>query len=211
MGNYTDEDTVAAALHIDVGDSDDMLRITSAIDAAESEVEAFCGRRFWQDAAVATREFYPESSTRLDLLDQPDFGTKVEISTTTGLIVKLDTSADGTFATTLTITTDFLLLPRNAAADSRPWSEILLVGSYTFPRLTDRAACQVTAKFGWATIPEAVKAASVQQAIVNFKSTDTPFGAASLGDTGTVYLRTGLHPAAKQMLMNANLARPAIG
>ncbi len=209
--DYSDDDTVRDALHIDVGDSEDAPRITAARIAASREVESFCGRRFWQDSAVVTREFYPSCSDSVDLLEQPWTDPKVEISTLTGLVVKTD-DGTGTFGTTLTINTDFILLPRNAAADSRPWSEIQLVNGAYFSNLSGgRAACQVTAKFGWATVPDEVEAATVLQAVVLFKSTDTPFGAASLGDGATVYQRAGLHPVAKQLLASAGLARASVG
>lgn len=180
-----------------LSDTDDHDKMGLAITAASRQIDRFCGQRFYQDDAVVVREFYADSSTCVDLLEQGN----APISTTTGLVVKTDDALDGTFATTLTIGTDFLLLPRNAAADDRPFTEILVIGSYYFPRpYTGRAGIQVTAKFGWPEVPADVKQACIIQAAQLFKLKDAVFGAAAVGDAGAMFLRSALNPSAKALL-----------
>lgn len=183
-----------------IGDTQDQAVVTAVVEAASRQIDGWCGRRFYQDTTVATREFYAQTPYLVDLLDQPDEGPSTEISTTTGLIVKTDSAGDGTFATTLTISTDFILLPRNAAADSRAFSEIVLADNYTFPRLTFRAGVQVTAKFGWPAIPADVTEACIVQAAQLFSNKDAVFGAVALGDSQAMYLRSSLNAQAKALL-----------
>lgn len=194
----------AAELKADlgVGDSADDLSITSAISAASREIDGHCGRSFWQDTTVVTREFYAASPTCLDLLDQPGEQPAREISTTTGLIVKTDEAGTGTFGTTLTISTDFLVSPRNAVADGIAISQLDLVDNFNFPRASNgRAGVQITAKFGWPSIPDDVNKACRIQAAQLFKAKDAAFGVVSFGDAGA--LRVGskrLHPVAAGLL-----------
>lgn len=194
----------AAALRAElgIGDSEDDLKISTAISAASRQIDGHCGRSFWIDDSVVTREFYATSGTHLDLLDQPGEQPAREIATTTGLIVKIDEAGTGTFATTPTISTDYLLYPRNATADGFPFSEVRLVDNYSFPRWSyGRAGVQITAKFGWPAIPDDVEKACLIQAAQLFKAKDAAFGVASFGDAGA--LRVGskrLNPVAAGLL-----------
>lgn len=189
------------AAQVGIYDSDDDPLITAAIAAASRQVDSYCGRRFWQDETVVVREVYPSGTTCVDLLDQPGEAPASEISTVTGLIVKTDTGDDGTFATTLTISTDFLLLPRNAVAEGIAFSEIRTVGTGVFPRSsTGRATVQVTAKFGWPSVPANVSQATLVQATQLYKAKDAVFGAAALGEQGAMYVRAALNPIAKALL-----------
>lgn len=202
--------TAQLASELGIHDSDDNTELALAISAASRQIDGWLGRRIYQDTSVATREFYAASSICVDLLEQPDEGPSTEISTTTGLIVKIDDDGDGTFETTLTISTDFLLMPRNAAADNRGFSEILLVDNYNFPRPSNgRAGVQVTAKFGWPAVPDDVEKACLVQAAQLFKSKDAVFGAVALGDSQAMFMRASLNASAKALL--APFQKPAIG
>lgn len=89
------------------------------------------------------------------------------IATLTGVVVKVDSDNDGSFAdeTALVDGTDYELLPRDAAdrAEAVPWTEIRLTGwgSYgtTWPV---GARVQVTAEWGWPAVPEAIVSACVE-------------------------------------------------
>lgn len=152
-----------------ISDSTDDADIEAAIEAASRQIDGLAARRFWQDATVVARTYFPSESARVWCDD---------ISTTTGLIVKVDQDDDGTFETTLTINTDFIVEPVNAAADYpvRPYESIRLLqsGSLTvWPSLISGRPCvQVTAKFGWSAVPDAVERACVTQARNAWKSID---------------------------------------
>lgn len=192
LGSYAVTDTVDDAL------------IELSVEAASRQIDGYCDRKFWQDAALTTREFYADSPICCDTDD---------ISTTTGLIVKTDEDGDGTFETTLTISTDFILLPPNAADDTpvRPYTEIRLVGNYYFPRPSNgRPGVQVTAKFGWPAVPDNVEKACIIQAIQLFKAKDAPFGVATFGEMGGgLRVRTGLNPIAQALV--EQFAKPSVG
>lgn len=175
---------VKAALGITDADEDALLGF--AATSASRQIDGWCGRSFWQDNTVTTREVYATSPTCVDLLDQD--GIAREISTTTGLIVKIDETGTGTFGTTLTITTDFLLLPRNATADGRGYSELLLAANYSFPRASNgRAGVQITAQFGWPSVPTEVKGAAILLAKDIWKNKDMTGGALSFGDGAAIH------------------------
>lgn len=197
------------AAEVGISDGDDDAQLTLAITSASRQIDDHCGRRFYQDDAVVVRSFYAESARCVDLLDQPDDGPSTEISTTTGLIVKIDEDGDGTFGTTLTISTDFILLPLNAAADGHAFSQIYLADNYSFPRPSNgRPGVQVTAKFGWPSIPDNLEKACVIQAAQLYHAKKAMFGAVQLGDSAAMRARP-MDPVAAGLL--GRLRKPAIG
>lgn len=189
MADYCTASELKAELGISDTDDDAVLAI--AITAASRQIDGWCGQRFTPDASVTVREYWADSPSCVEI----DLG----ISTATGLIVKTDTDADGTFETTLTIGTDFYLMPRNALADGFPYSEIIAVSSY-FPTSASRPGVQVTAKFGFPAVPDDVKKACLVQAAQLFKTKDAVFGAVALGESASMYVRAALNPTAKALL-----------
>ena len=182
-------------LELGISDVYDDNKAERAINAASRQIDAHCGRRFWQDSSVATRVFRADDATCCYVDD---------ISTTTGLIVKADTGADGTYASTLTINTHFILEPLNAALEVpvRPYTEITIVdgtGGY-FPT-TARPGVQVIAKFGWPAVhPDDVMKACIIQSLLVFKAGDAAFGAAQLGVDGNTFFVGQMHSTARGLL-----------
>jgi hypothetical protein len=164
---------------VGIEDAVDDTLIDAAINAASRQIDAHCGRRFWQDSTVKTREFYADCSSEVFVGD---------ISTTTGLLVDLDEADTGAFGTSLTISTHFVLLPLNAADETPVWpyTHIRLVdGAYTFPMSSSgRPGLRVTAKFGWPAVPDDVTQACILQARTLFKAPATQFGAFQVGVDG---------------------------
>jgi hypothetical protein len=177
---------------MNIFDSTDDSRLELAVEAASRMIEADCNRRFYQDAGVSARIFSALSGV-LVLTD--------DISTVTGLIVKTDTGFDGTFDQTWT-SADYQLEPLNGIVDGQAWpyTQIRAVESLTFPYSRTRAVVQVTARWGWAAVPTAVKQAAIIQSISVFKSVEAPFGALGLPDTGILRIRSGLHPSAAMLV-----------
>ncbi len=194
---YTDLTSVKAAIGIAASDTADDTPLEAAVEAASRQIDAHVGkgRKFWQDGTVVARVYYP-CDPLICFVD--------DISTTTGLIVKTDNDGDGTFETTLTIDTDFMVWPRNAAAEypARPWQAIRLVNtSNSFVQTTTgRPSVQVTAKFGWAAVPRAVERACVMQARAIFKAPDTTFGVFAAGLDGQARNIPALDPVARALL-----------
>jgi len=193
---YCELGDVRSALNIPASSSDKDVTIEAAINAASRQIDAHCGRRFWQDGTVVTREYFADDLSECQVDD---------ISTTTGLIVKLDDADTGAFGTTLTISTHFVLLPRNAAREVPVWpyTAIRLVdGAYTFPRSSSgRAGLQVTAKFGWPAVPDDITRACVVQAVQLYKAPDAAFGAVQVGVDGFAFrLGSRINPIAAALL-----------
>jgi len=160
-------------------------------------IDRYTGRRhgFWQDGSVSTREYHADDAWCVQVDD---------ISTATGLIVKADETDDGTYGSTLTITTDFVLYPLNFGDETpaRPWDEIRIVPSsrYRFP-VTSRAGVQVTAKFGWAAVPDEVKLANIFQAQMLYSSKDARGGVIQASVDGyPTRVSRYMHPQAELLL-----------
>lgn len=188
----------AVKLALGISDSNADTDVEAAVEAASRQIDSHCGRgrKFWQDASVVARKYNPANATTVITDD---------ISTLTGLIVKVDTSDDGTFDTTLTINTDFQVEPVNAAAEYpvQPWTAIrLLDGAISsFARLASGRPCvEVTAKYGWSTVPDAVERACTIQARSIFKAQDTTFGSFQLSIDGQPQRVPSLDPMARAQL-----------
>jgi hypothetical protein len=182
---------------IGIADTTDDTPLEDAVEAASRQIDGYCGkgRKFWQDSTVVARYYY--GCGNVVYVD--------DISTATGLLVKVDQDDDGTFETSLTINTDFKLHPLNAAAEwpVRPWTRILLLNntltSFT-PLTSGRANVEVTAKFGWSAIPDAVERATVLQARSIFKAPDTTFGVFAAGLDGQARQIPRMDPSAAALL-----------
>lgn len=184
MSNYATLAELRAWTGVDDSLDDDLLE--SSLTAAELAVETWCGRKFTQDASATAARFRPQSMGWLYLPAFRPGGTcTADISTLTGLVVKTDDNDDGTYETTWTVTTDFEVEP----FDGPPFHKVIAVGSRYFPTCYRRPVVQVTARWGWASVPEPVKTATLILAGEYAKLKDAPFGVAGFGDFGVVRIR----------------------
>lgn len=179
---YTTLVLLKAYLGISVSTYDTQLE--AAINAASRAIDNYCGQRFWLDPTVTTRTFIATGSNLLLLPGG--------IGTASGLVVKTDPGGDGTFETTWGAG-DYELRPvgaATAAAEAEPWTAIAAIGSLSFPTAgwgrSDRV--QITAKFGWPAIPDAVAQACLIKAARLFHRKDSPQGIAGFGDFGPIRL-----------------------
>jgi hypothetical protein len=180
-----------------IQDAVDDLRIDVALSAATSQVQEYCNRVFVQDSTVSARVY---------VADNPYLVQTDDISVTTGLIVQTDPGATGTFSQTWTAA-DYQLEPLNGLINGayRPFTTIRAIRSLYFPRDYGQALIRITARWGWSTIPDPVKQATILQTIHVFKSVDAPFGATPFAETGILRLRTSLHPTAVALLEDYRL------
>lgn len=174
--------------------ADDTL-MEEAIQSASREIDKFCHRRFYKDS-VATARVYRTSDPCLAEVD--DFWD------TASLVVKTDTGANGTYATTWA-STDYELLPLNGVVDGEsgwPYWQLRAIGVNLFPWYSygrRPAQLQVTAKWGWTAVPDPVYQACLIMAEANYYLKDSKFGSAVVGDLGIVTVTQV--PAAKAKLM----------
>jgi hypothetical protein len=167
----------------------------NAILAASREVDAICGRYFYQDAGTSIRYFWPDNQGQVCIDD---------LSTATGLAVAVDSAGDGTWGETWTITTDFFLEPINQTQDGiSGWPYTALAATfvnYYFPlhsRSYLRPSVRVTGRWGWAQVPDPVKQATFIIAAFNYWLGGVPSGAQT-GDFGVVRPRE--NPVIQQLL-----------
>ena len=149
---YVDKDDFKA--YIGLSGTGQDSNIDTAIDSACRLIDNICGRKFSQDDSANAKVFTPKSSI---YLETPD------ISTTTGLIVKLDDNDDGTYETTLSINTDFIVEPTNprilnitgGTTYYEPYNQITILDTRSSERFDPsiKNNVQVTAKWGYSTVP----------------------------------------------------------
>lgn len=178
----------------DTGSKLDLDLLEHAINATSRAIDRYCGRRFWQDATVQTREYK---------VTEPYVAWVDDISTTTGLIIKTDTTGDYSWATTWT-TDDYDLEPENADKDDAAyaWWRIIAIDTETFPIHSRRKTLQVTARFGWSAVPDDVNEAAILKATGLFRRKDAPYGIAGFGEMGNAVRITRRDPDVMELLNN---------
>lgn len=178
--------------NVTLGSGDDS-ELEFAINSASRSIDSWCNRRFYVDGAVSARVFVAESTTRLKVDD---------FSTSTGLVVKTDSTGNGTFDRTWTAA-DYQLHPLNGVVEGIegwPYWIIEAIDAEAFP-VDRRARVQVTAKWGWAAVPDPVLQACLVQSLANFKRKDAPFGVIGFDElTGAVRAGGALESAAQTHL-----------
>lgn len=150
---------------------DDEVVITSCVKAASRFIDRETNRFFTKDATPTVRLYNGGEGVTSFVLarelsyEQP-YGSSVlylpdDISSTTGLVVKVDLDGDYVCEKTITLNTHFWVGPANAARGPEPEPYTLLEvkpdnGVFSvWPG--HRRSVEVTAAYGWPAVPEAVK------------------------------------------------------
>lgn len=157
-------------------DDGELLRTLTAV-SRYIESQEVCGQQFTKDAAAVVRIFRPEVATSKLWL-----GANLAANPTT---IRLDTASAGTYATTLS-STNWELWPLNAAdgPEPKPWRRIDLVSWGTYATFAAGQRVEVTAVWGWPTVPEIVRLAVIElTAIVRLES---PRATTRVDEMGTV-------------------------
>lgn len=177
--HYIDEDDLKLRLSITDTSSDGTFE--SPIRAACRGIDNWCGQFFYDTGAGAVAG--SEETARTFAVVSPCLAWVDPFHTTTDLVVKTDADDDGTFETTWAAS-DYELERFGGVeayviggAAGTPFDTINAVGSYRFPTCTRRKqVLQVTARWGWATVPDNVVEATKIVATDLWKRKDTPFG-----------------------------------
>jgi len=174
VGSYVALSELKSALGITGSTDDDFLNL--AIDSAEESIDDLCGRVFTAAGSASARTYRA----------QPYLAVTDDVSTLTGLVVKTDTSGDGTFDTTWA-STDYQVEPLNNLTKGRSVNNLRAVGSYTFPVYGDGlASVEVTADWGWPAVPDSIKQATLMLAARLYSRKASPMGVIGVGDFGPV-------------------------
>jgi hypothetical protein len=123
------------------------------IAAASSRVRAITHRDFSPHVGAASIRYFKPTSCELVAVDDT-----YEITA-----VGVDDDDDGTWSTAW-VAADYETEPANGIGPNGesgwPTTMLRAVGTLTFPRYTTRRAVKVTAKWGWAAVPDAVAEAT---------------------------------------------------
>lgn len=178
---------------LSISDSSDDTDLESAINASSRAIDRFCGRRFWADSGDTTRYFTPLTIKTVMLHGDPE-DVDIESATT----VTVDIAGDNSFSKTLTEDTHFVLSPRSAAANSRPYRKLVALPGWQWP-LYDECV-KIAGVFGWSTQPDEVTEACRLIAEDVFKSVrEAPQGFVTAFDD-VVRLGRSLPPKAVMLL-----------
>jgi hypothetical protein len=192
---YATKNQIKAALRIGTADVLDDDLIDNCAGAASRLIDGYCNRKFWSVGSATSRVYTAED----------DYYCSIDDIAGTALTLKTSSLADGVFDVTWTVT-DYQLEPLNGNLDGLTWSydKIRAVGDYLFPNVNanygTQALVQVTAIFGWPSVPEPVTQATIIQASRLFKRYDSPLGVAGFGDMGAIRVSRALDPDVAQLV-----------
>ena len=163
---------------------DDLL--DDAINAASRQIDSFCGRIFYADGSASARKYFTDDLYRLRVDD---------ISTTTDLVVKYDDDDDGTYETTVS-SDQYQLLPINQVVGGiliSPYYVVELIsdGNHEWPLdySSNRPRAEITARWGFPSVPERIRQATLMLASELFAMRNAPLGVAGVGDFGVVNIQ----------------------
>jgi len=192
---YATKNQIKAALRIGTADVVDDDLIDNCAGAASRLIDGYCNRKFWAVGSATSRVYQAEN----------EFYCNIDDISGTAITLKTSSFPGNGFDVTWTVT-DYQLEPLNGNLDGLTWSydKIRAVGNYLFPTVNanygEQALVQVTANFGWPSIPEPVTQATIIQASRLFKRYDSPLGVAGFGDMGAIRVSRALDPDVAQLV-----------
>jgi len=192
---YSTRNQIKAALRIGTADTIDDELIDNCAGAASRLIDGYCNRKFWAVGSATARVFQAEN----------EFYCNIDDISGTAITLKTSSFPGNGFDVTWSVT-DYQLEPLNGNLDGLTWSydKIRAVGDYLFPTVNanygEQALVQVTANFGWPSIPEPVTQATIIQASRLFKRYDSPLGVAGFGDMGAIRVSRALDPDVAQLV-----------
>ena len=167
-----------------ISDNTDNDLLEDLVESASRSIDRIANRRFYLDAVASARLYRAYS----DIFVYVD-----DIGTTSSLVVKTDSNGNGTYAKTLTLNQDYILDPLTASSLNRPFTQLTMVSNTEtwpiFPGLTQnglRPGVQVTARWGWPSVPDDINMACLILTADLYKRKDAPGGILGLGDLGVV-------------------------
>lgn len=172
VNGYCTLQDVKSALRLTDNVDDGLLE--KAIESASRRIDGYCGRFFYKTASTAIN-IYPINEY---LLRMPEDLANATVT------IKIDSTANGTYATTLTQGVDYILEPTDASLRGYPYVHARMVGGATFPLFTVPSfpTCQVTGFWGWNAIPADVSQACVLLAMRQFARLNAALGVVGFAD-----------------------------
>ena len=170
--------------YMSISDNTDNDLLEDLIESASRSIDRMANRRFYLDTTASARLYRAYS----DIFVYVD-----DIGTTSSLVVQTDSNGNGTYAKTLTLNQDYILDPLTSPSLGRPYTQLTMVSNTEtwpiFPGLTQnglRPGVQVTARWGWPSVPDDINMACLILTADLYKRKDAPGGILGLGDLGVV-------------------------
>lgn len=195
---YAEAAELAAFLRID--DTREDVHLSGLLDSSTLAIDAFCDWGFDDAAGSASARVFAAADPGMIYVDP--------ISSATDLVIKTGSVA-GTFETTWA-STDYQLEPlnqRQSGLSNHPYYLIRAIGSYSWP-CSREARVQVTARWGWSTVPASVRDACLMHAARLHERRNMPAGIVA-GDGFIGRSSLAIDPDVKQLLMPF-ARRPAV-
>jgi len=164
--------------YLKIDDSVEDTLLEGIIESASRSIDRIANRRFYLDSTVSARTYRPVGNIRV-IVD--DFGT------TTGLILKTNPDSSGTYQKTLTLNTDYIVEPMTALAKGRPLNYLTIVGGTALSLPVNyRPQVEVTAKWGWPSVPDDIEQATYILSADLYKRKDSIGGVLGLSELGAI-------------------------
>ncbi len=167
-----------------ISDTTDNDLLENLVESASRSIDRIANRRFYLDATASARLYRVYSNIFVYVDD---------IGTTSNLVVAVDENGNGTYSKTLTLNTDYILDPLTSQSLNRPFTQLTMVSNTEswpiFPGITSnglRPGVQVTARWGWPSVPDDINMACLILTADLYKRKDAPGGILGLGDLGVV-------------------------
>ena len=174
----------AMKAYLSISDNSDDAILETMVESASRSIDRIANRRFYLDANATSRQYRAYNDV---------FAYVDDIGTTSSLVVAMDEDGDGIYETTLTLNTDYILDPLTAASLGRPFTQLTMVNTtYTWPIFPGlfsnglRPGVQVTARWGWPSVPDDIEMACQILTADLYKRKDSPGGVLGLGDLGAI-------------------------
>jgi hypothetical protein len=186
---------VKAALRIT--DTIDDALIENSVNAASRMIDQYCNRFFYSGSAGETR-YYKANDGFMCWIDDAQSISELKTSSTDPLI--FDTTWD---------VADYQVVPANRWANGAyyPITGITATDNYLFPVWADIALVKVTGQFGWASVPDSIKFATIIQASRLFKRLESPLGVAGVSDLGIMRVGSSIDGDVAQLINPFRLLR----
>ena len=171
-------------------DSTDTTVLEQVITAVSRWIDLFCNTRFYTTDADEVRYYTAEWEDEL-------YCDEI-VSITT---IETDDDGDRTYENEWAAT-DYDLWPYNAGVDGRSYQSIQITpeSDYAFP-VGVKKGVKVTGKFGWSSVPAAVKEACLLQCERLFLRKEAPFGVMGNADLGELRLVPRLDVDVQELLV----------
>ena len=160
-----------------INDDIDDVQIAAAITASSRAIDRATNRQFGL-VASAEQRFYSGRWDRQRCRWIVEFD---DLMTTTGFAA-ITVDSEGVTVGTID---DYVMEPRNAAAKSRPWTQMVIRPNSAFKPTGKTDEVALTARWGWTTVPVPVEQAAYLQSSRFLSRRDSPYGIAGSPDQGS--------------------------